>query len=52
MMLVTKVIADEVVAALEPFKGKDKVIKISLPKDEEEGPTAFMEAYADATSTS
>jgi uncharacterized membrane protein len=35
-MLVTKVTADKVVAALEPFKGKGTVIETSLAKDQEE----------------
>jgi len=45
-VLVKKVTPDKVLAGLEQFKGKGKVIQTSLTKDEEEGLRAFLEAQA------
>ena len=43
-ILVKKVTPDKVLAGLEQFKGKGKVIQTSLTKDEEQGLRAFLEA--------
>jgi len=45
-ILVKKVTPDKVLAGLEQFKGKGKVIQTSLTKDEEQGLRAFLEAQA------
>jgi len=45
-ILVKKATPDKVLAGLEQFKGKGKVIQTSLTKDEEEGLRAFLEAQA------
>ena len=44
-ILVKKVTPDKVLAGLEQFKGKGKVIQTSLTKDEEQGLRAFLEAH-------
>jgi uncharacterized membrane protein len=51
-ILVKKATPDKVLAALEPFKGKGKVIKTSLTKDEEDGLKAFIESHPEAVSAS
>jgi uncharacterized membrane protein len=51
-ILVKKATPDKVLVALEPFKGKGKVIKTSLSKDEEDGLRAFIEAHPEAASAS
>ncbi len=43
-ILVKKATPDKVLAGLEQFKGKGKVIQTSLTKDEEQGLRAFLEA--------
>ena len=43
-ILVRKATPDKVLAALEQFKGKGRVIQTSLTKDEEESLRAFLEA--------
>ena len=45
-ILVKKATPDKVLAGLEQFKGKGKVIQTSLTKDEEQGLRAFLEAQA------
>ncbi len=45
-ILVKKVTPDKVLAGLEQFKGKGKVIQTSLTKDEEQGLRAFLEAQS------
>jgi len=44
-ILVKKATPDKVLAGLEQFKGKGKVIQTSLTKDEEQGLRAFLEAH-------
>ena len=43
-LLVKKATPDKILDALESFKGKGKVLKTSLSKDEEESLRAFIEA--------
>lgn len=45
-ILVKKATTDKVMAALEQFKGKGKVIQTSLTRDEEDGLRAFIESQA------
>lgn len=45
-ILVKKATPDKVMAALEQFKGKGKVLQTSLTKDEEDGLRAFIESQA------
>jgi uncharacterized membrane protein len=45
-ILVKKATPDKVMAALEQFKGKGKVLQTSLTKDEEEGLRSFIESQA------
>lgn len=51
-ILVKKATPDKVLEALEPFKGKGKVLKTSLSKDEEESLRAFIEAQQVTASSS
>jgi uncharacterized membrane protein len=44
-VLVKKATPDKVMAALEQFKGKGKVLQTSLTKDEEDGLRAFIESH-------
>jgi uncharacterized membrane protein len=44
-ILVKKVTPDKVIAGLGEFKGKGRVIRTSLTKDEEDGLRAFIEAH-------
>ena len=45
-VLVKKATPDKVMAALEQFKGKGKVLQTSLTKDEEDSLRAFIESQA------
>jgi uncharacterized membrane protein len=45
-VLVKKATPDKVMAALEPFKGKGKVLQTSLTKDEDESLRAFIEGQS------
>jgi uncharacterized membrane protein len=51
-VLVKKATPDKVLEGLEPFKGKGKVIKTSLAKDEEDDLKAFIESHPDAAPVS
>jgi uncharacterized membrane protein len=51
-ILVMKVTVDEFCTVLQPFKGKGKVIRASLAKDEEDGLRAFIKAHPEAASAS
>jgi uncharacterized membrane protein len=45
-ILVKKATPDKVMAALEQFKGKGKVLQTSLTKDEEDSLRTFIESKA------